>query len=508
MDKRLRVLNVEDNENDSILLKRHLVRAGYACELRREESASGFESALREGGWDVILADYYLPSFNALDALHLAQKSGVDVPFIVVSGAVGEQAAVDVLCEGAADYVMKDSLGRLVPAIERELQKAEERKRRRIAEEALRESEMRLRGILANSPNAVFMKDLEGRYVLVNRCYEKLLGMSEAQISGKTDVELFPPEYATQYMANEAAVSATGVPAQFQERVPLPDGIHIRLANRFPLYGADGTAEGVCTICTDITDLKRSEDSMRRAEKLAAAGRLAASIAHEINNPLEALTNLIYLMRSQPELKPTSIELLEIAEKELKRVSHIARQSLAFYRETTRPSTFRLNELLQNLVDLYAHKIRHREIQLQFEANGNLTILGMEGEIRQVFSNLLANALDATRNQGRIRVRLREARNQAGVAGIRASIADDGCGIPPDVLPRIYDAFFTTKVDGTGTGLGLWVTQTILEKHGATIRFRSSVRPGASGTVVSVFVPSMRNGASMSPSCSQSQAAA
>src|ERR1700735_3786680 len=141
MDKSLRILNLEDTQDDSWLLQRHLTRAGYECVVRRGQTPAGFWGALRESEWDIILADYFLPGFTALDALRIAQKCDMDVPFIVVSGAVGEQAAVDVLREGAADYVMKDSLGRLVPAIEREIQEAGERRRRRAAENALRESE-------------------------------------------------------------------------------------------------------------------------------------------------------------------------------------------------------------------------------------------------------------------------------------------------------------------------------------------------------------------------------
>jgi PAS domain S-box-containing protein len=489
MDKALRVLNLEDNDNDSVLLQRHLKRAGYTCVFRREQSVREFERALREEQWDIILADYYLPGLSAVDALRGARECGADIPFIVVSGAVGEELAVDLLREGAADYVMKDNLTRLVPAIERELQKCEERRRRRAAESALRESEMRLRGILENSPTAVFMKDIEGRYLLVNRSYMDLLGRSEAEICGKTDEQLFPSKYAALFTSNEAKVSAAGAPMQFEEELPLHDGMHTRIANRFPLRDATGKIEGVCSICTDITELKKSEESMRRTEKLAAAGRLAASIAHEINNPLEALMNLLFLLRGRPELQPDTRAFLEVAEQELNRVSHIARQSLAFYHESTGPNTVELSQMLRSLVDLYGHKLRQRDIRIDVDAGAECLVHSVEGELRQVFSNLLANAIDAVRFDGRIAVRVRPARDRSGNPGVRVVVADTGCGISRENQPRIFEAFFTTKTDGTGTGLGLWVTQQLLRKNNASMRIRSSDRPGASGTVMSVFVP-------------------
>lgn len=493
MAKTLRVLNLEDTQDDSWLLQRHLDRAGYRCVLRREQTVADFEKALRESNWDVILADYFLPGFTALDALRITRQCDSDVPFIVVSGAVGEQAAVDVLREGAADYVMKDSLARLVPAIEREIQEACERRRRRGAEAALRESEMRLRGILDNSPNAVFMKDTAGRYVLVNRCYEQLLGLSDAEIRGKTDAHFFPAACADLYSANEAKVREAGVPMQFEEEVPFRDGVRTRLANRFPLYDESGRQEGICAICTDITERKNAEGALRRTEKLAAAGRLAASIAHEINNPLEALTNLVFLVRQQPELADQTLSLLHLAEQELDRVSHIARQTLAFYRESTSPTTIDVPDTLRSLISLYQTRIQQREIQLDFASAGPCSVQAVHGEMRQVFSNLLANAIDATRPHGRICIRVLAAHDwsRQGRSGVRVTIADNGCGISRENMPRIFEAFFTTKGDATGTGLGLWVTRGILQKHNATIRIRSSVQPRASGTVIHVFIPAL-----------------
>jgi signal transduction histidine kinase len=179
---------------------------------------------------------------------------------------------------------------------------------------------------------------------------------------------------------------------------------------------------------------------------------------------------------------------VDSADHELKRVSHIARQSLAFYRESSKPTVFDMSQLLKTVLELYGHKIRHRDLQLDFEAGSDCRIHAFEGEIRQVFSNLVANAIDACTPGGRVRMRLRRT-NAAGLPGVRIVVGDTGCGIPAENLSRIFEAFFTTKMDGTGTGLGLWVAQNILKKHHASLRVRSSVVPGRCGTVVSVFLP-------------------
>ncbi len=375
--------------------------------------------------------------------------------------------------------------------ISRRKRQIQEGSRRRAAEAALRESEMRLRAILRHSPNVVFIKDTDGRYVLANHCCERLVGMPEAEIRGKTDAQLFTPDFASLYSRNEAQVLESGLPMQFEEQVPSPEGIRTRLANRFPLFNELGHPQGVCTICTDITERIKQEDALRRSEKLAAAGRLAASIAHEINNPLEGLVNLLYLIQRQSELRDQTRAMVTMAEQELSRVSQIARQTLAFYQDSSGPTRVDLEETLRSLLDLYQHKMQQREIQLDFRAAGNCSVRAVRGEMRQAFANLLANAIDATRPMGKIIIRVRETRSNdnSRMPGVRVTIADQGCGIPRENLAQIFDAFFTTKGEGTGTGLGLWVTNNILQKHHARLNLRSSVTPGASGTIFSIFLP-------------------
>lgn len=248
-----------------------------------------------------------------------------------------------------------------------------------------------------------------------------------------------------------------------------------------------GRATGMIGTLQDVTPRKLQESTLRTSEKLAATGRLAATIAHEINNPLEAVTNLIYLAKTDP-VTPTAVcRLLETADTELARVSQIAQQTLGFYRDTTRPVSVDLNDLLRAVVNLFDRKLTGKRLQCTLDLEPGLTVVGLQGEIRQVVSNLLVNAIDASHSAGgRIRIRAR-ARRRNGNRGVFVLISDQGSGIPHEVRPRLFTPFTTTK-QSLGTGLGLWVTQGMVEKHGGSVRFRSrTAHP--SGTIFRVYFP-------------------
>lgn len=257
-------------------------------------------------------------------------------------------------------------------------------------------------------------------------------------------------------------------------------------AHGLATYNDKGTEiVGMTGTVQDITARKSQEATLRQSEKLAATGRLAATIAHEINNPLEAVTNLIYIAKTDPTV-PTAIQrLLDTADNELARVAQIAQQTLAFYRDTARPGAIDLSRLLQDVIDLFERKLRYKKLTCRQQIASGLSIHGLPGEIRQVFSNLLVNAIDASEN-AEILVRARP-RIVQGISGVTCLISDRGCGIPSAVAGRLFSPFFTTK-QTVGTGLGLWVTRGIVEKHGGAIGFRTRTDP-PSGTVFRVFLP-------------------
>jgi PAS domain S-box-containing protein len=280
-------------------------------------------------------------------------------------------------------------------------------------------------------------------------------------------------------------------------RVESADGIQIWVsvtgnANYAPngkdIIGMVGTVQ-------DITSRKTQENALRQSEKLAATGRLAATIAHEINNPLEAVTNLIYLSRTDPDVPAPVAALLETADAELARVAQIAQQTLGFYRDTTRPIEIKLNDLLHGVVDLFERKMVSRKITCTVDLEPDLCINGLQGEIRQVFSNLIVNAIDAftfapTLKPGNLRIRGRHLHTRSSKGkpdAVSILICDEGTGIPASARQRIFSPFFTTKLS-VGTGLGLWVTRGFVEKQGGTIHFRTRTTD-PSGTIFRVVLP-------------------
>jgi len=238
---------------------------------------------------------------------------------------------------------------------------------------------------------------------------------------------------------------------------------------------------------TDITDQRRSEEALRQTEKLAATGRLAASIAHEINNPLEAVTNLVYLARKQP----SNVEkYLNLADQELDRIAQITKNTLGFYRDTVSPVEMDISEVLKEVLALYARRIQFKKITLRPEYGEGAEIVAHPGEIRQIFANLVANAIDALSENGRLTVRVSKVGGQNGFdrPGVRITFLDNGTGIAPTHRKRIFEPFYTTKKD-VGTGLGLWLTLGLVEKHHGTLKVRSGVQPGRTWTAFSVFLP-------------------
>jgi signal transduction histidine kinase len=242
-------------------------------------------------------------------------------------------------------------------------------------------------------------------------------------------------------------------------------------------------------ILRDVTKRRQVEQALLRSEKLASVGRMAASIAHEINNPLGAVTNLLFLVQEIDDLPESARRYLEIADGELKRVAHITRQSLGFYREGNAAALTSVNAVMESAVDLLKSKIAAKRAVIEREWDGDVEITAVAGELRQVFSNLLANSLDAIDEGGTIKLRV-----SAGTASgkghrcVRVTIADNGKGIPASSRKHLFEPFFTTK--GTiGTGLGLWVSKQIVDKHEGTIRVRSSASGLCTGTVFSLVLP-------------------
>lgn len=272
--------------------------------------------------------------------------------------------------------------------------------------------------------------------------------------------------------------------------------IHVQKGSRFfqlsmASFADNEDSAGSVLIAADVTPQKQTEQALLLNERLAATGRMAHTIAHEINNPLEAITNLIYLTRLAPDLPPHCQEYLDAASHEVQRVSQITRQILSFHREATVPVAIPIAELLQDVLALSNREIEERQLKLVLDLDPALMVNGYPARLRQAFSNIIRNAIEVSPPSGILRLRISPAvlhHTGKPIDAVRITLADRGAGIPLEYRDRIFEAFFTTK-EQKGSGIGLWLTATIVHEHGGRLQIRSCTHPGRSGTSMSILLP-------------------
>jgi PAS domain S-box-containing protein len=334
---------------------------------------------------------------------------------------------------------------------------------------------------------------VEFRYLRLNDRQAQIVGLPREQVLGRTLTEIAPIEGLHQMFQQVAA----GHPVRNQVlegELPTRPGEHrFWNVNYFPVYNSDGTIQAITAASLEVTNQKKAEAALIQSEKLAAVGRLASSISHEINNPLEAITNLLYLVALSHELPQNVRHYIETAQSELSRVCQIATQTLRFHRQAVRATSVSAAELVNAVLNLYQGRLANSSIQVEATYSTDVKIVCFENDIRQVLNNLIANAIDAMRHGGRLVVRAHDATDHSpGHAeprqGIRIIVADTGHGMSPTVRSRVYEPFYTTK-DLNGTGLGLWISAGIIGRHHGRISLRSSEDPVHHGTVFSLFLP-------------------
>ena len=326
-------------------------------------------------------------------------------------------------------------------------------------------------------------------FLNLNEHEASMLGASRDQLLGRPLYEIAPPEKMPGLLELMRSVAA-GTPVRNHllegELTPRPGEQRAWTVSYTPIFNADGSVRAISTASIEITQQKRAEAALIQSEKLAAVGRLASSISHEINNPLEAITNLLYLIAMNDALPGELKTYVEVAQAELTRVSQIATQTLRFHRQAVAPTLVTPADLVDAVIHLYTGRLSNSNIKVDARYSTSTRILCFENDIRQVLNNLIANAIDAMRNGGRLMVRAHQV--SAPVPGVRITIADTGHGMNTETLARIFEPFFTTK-DLNGTGLGLWISAGILERHQGRMSVRSSDQPGRHGTVFTLILP-------------------
>jgi len=352
------------------------------------------------------------------------------------------------------------------------------------------EARYKLAAIVESSDDAIISKNLHGIVTSWNAAAERMFGYKAEEIIGRSITTIIPPELHNDEQSILETIGRGDRIRHFETERLKKNGERIEVALTIsPVRDETGKIIGAAKIARDITQQKKTEHALRTTERLASVGRLAATVAHEINNPLEAVTNLIYLARKSGDMDEVR-NYLAAAEEELARVSHLTKQTLGFYRYSGAAEPITLGRMMTSLVSVFSYRIRNKEIKITSEIRQDPKIIGVAGELRQLLANLISNSIDAVPLGGQIRIRLSAAIEGGGQRrrGVRLTVADSGSGIPNEIRAKLFEPFFTTKRD-VGTGLGLWVCKGIVDKHHGLIRVKSSTAPDRSWTVFTVFLP-------------------
>ena len=499
MSRLVRALLVEDQEDDALLLVRELKRGGFEVQYERVETNAALRAALARQTWDVIISDYSMPQFTALDALKALKDAELDIPFIIVSGTVGEDVAVAAMKAGAHDFMPKNNLRRFLPAIERELREAEGRRRRRQAERELQASLEMLGAVFGAAPLAMALLDPQGKVLRWNPAAERTFGWRADEVIGRELPFVNTPELTEFHERRLQRVSAGDVIAGEEIVHRSKDGAQLTvLLFSAPIRDAAGKLTSILDVWQDMTEQRGLEAQFRQAQKMEAIGRLAGGIAHDFNNVLTVIEGHASLALSDvPEhhaLREDMQQILDAA----RRAASFTRQLLAFSRQQViQPRVVDLNELTRDLSKMLKRAIGdHIMLDAQLYAQP-MYVHADRSQLEQVLMNLVVNARDAITGSGTITLRTapvhispQQPRPLAPPGDYHMlQVSDTGHGIPQDVLAHMFEPFYTTKEPGKGTGLGLSTVYGIVTQNHGVIRVESE--PGR-GTTFTILLPQSR----------------
>ncbi len=507
MNDRLNVLIVEDSENDALLIARVLRHGGYELNLHRVDTAKRMREALEQQLWDIIICDYTMPKFSGLAALNLLKDSGLDVPLIIVSGTIGETAAVAAMKAGAHDYVMKDNLTRLIPIIQRELKETKVRRERRQAEQdklrlqaQVEAQAQQMQHIVNTIPEGVLLLDAENVVVRANPvAQEDLLVLANAHVGDKL----------TRLGGHPINTLQTSPPKGFWHKVQVKGRSFEIIAK--PVE-ARADPSGWVLVIRDVTREQEITERMHQQERLIAVGQLAAGIAHDFNNIMTVITLYTHLMLRTPDLSEKLQERLNVVAQQALRASELIEQILDFSRSTVlEKHALDLLPFLKEFIKLLKRTLpEHIEIRLTYGLD-QYRVNADPARIQQVLMNLAFNARDAMPHGGKLNFTLEHVHLDApeelpvpemssgSPAGtwIKIAVSDTGVGIPADIQSKIFDPFFTTKEGGEGTGLGLAQAFGIMKLHEGEIVVESEEGQGSTFTL---YLPPLQTSQAEAPS--------
>ena len=435
---------------------------------------------------DAVLVDRFLTKTQFRFSIGFAREEIRLTVFLLVSILLGW--AIRRLAQQRAELLTQGLRQRLIAATA-ESQLAEERVR---ASEALRDRDEMLQIALRANGMGLWVWNLQDDGIEWSEEVYQLVGLEPGSVEPSLEMwfQLIHPEDTDG--VKRAVLLTRDHEVRFHQhyRVIWPDGSTRWVESQGQCqHDSEGRVTRVVGVLADVTGRKRSEEAMLRAEKLAVAGRLAASVAHEINNPLEAVANLLYLITHADSVEAAQNEAQQALD-ELMRVSLITQQTLKFHRQTGAPKMTRLSEVVQTVLALFRGRLRASQIEVELRAEREVDIACMPGEVQQIFANLISNAIDAMPQSGRLLIRLQPSCDwrDRTIPGLRATFCDSGTGMDRATMQRIFEPFFTTKAE-TGTGLGMWVVAQLVERHHGQVSIRSTQSEQGNSTVISVFLP-------------------
>jgi two-component system, cell cycle sensor histidine kinase and response regulator CckA len=502
MSGSLRVLIVEDSATDAKLMARELHRLDREVRFERVETAEAMRAALRSQEWDAIISDWSLPKFSAMEALSCVKEMALDVPFIVVSGTVGEETAVEAMRAGASDYVLKGRLTRLGPAIEREIAQKQGREAGRRTQDALRSSETRFIRLWESGIVGISIGVFLGAVHDANDAFLRTVGHTRSELQlGKVQWEaMTPPEWRNSDETAVELLQAQGFAPAWEKELIRKDGA------RVPVLVGAAMLEYPMSIAVmiDLTERKSaeqallvSENQLRLAQKMEAIGSLAGGVAHDFNNILSVILSYAGMLLSDLQPEDPMRESLEEIRQAGQRAATLTRQLLLFSRhQAFEPTVLNLNDILGGM-DKLVRRILGEDVEvIAIPAAGLSRIFADPSHIEQVIMNLVVNARDAMPTGGKLTLETKDVQLDKAFADthhgvtpgpyVLLAVTDTGVGMDKETQHRIFEPFFTTKETGKGTGLGLSTVFGIVRQSGGSIWVDSA--PGA-GSTFNVYFP-------------------